>query len=57
MQPKGVYLTFGVFVAVSLVGFLLSFGVKGRSLEADFGDSDDNYKSDDEEAGEANGER
>lgn len=57
MQPKGVYLTFGVFVAVSLVGFLLSFGVKGRSLEADFGDSDDNYKSDDEEAGEANDER
>lgn len=57
MQPKGVYLTFGVFVAVSLVGFLLSFGVKGRSLEADFGDGDDNYKSDDEEVGEANGER
>lgn len=47
MQPKGVFMTFGVFAAVALVGFVLSFGVRGRSLEADWGD--DGYKSDDED--------
>jgi len=43
-------MTFGVFAAVSFLGFVLSFGVKGRSLEAEgwHGDSDDD-KSDDEE--------
>lgn len=47
MQPKGVFMTFGVFAAVALVGFVLSFGVRGRSLEADW--DDDGYKSDDED--------
>lgn len=50
-MPTGVYMTFGVFAAVSFLGFVLSFGVRGRSLEAEgwHSDSDDNYKSDDEE--------
>jgi len=50
IMPQGVYMTFGVFAAVSFLGFVLSFGVKGRSLEAEgwHGDSDDD-KSDDEE--------
>lgn len=50
MKPQGVYMTFGVFAAVSFVGFVLSFGIRGRSLEAE-GDQneDENYKSDDEE--------
>ncbi|KAJ5669363.1 hypothetical protein N7462_010433 [Penicillium macrosclerotiorum] len=52
IQPKGEAIAFGVFGAVSFIGFLLSFGIRGRSLEADgwASDSDDaNYKSDDEE--------
>lgn len=52
IQPKGEVIAFGVFAAVSFVGFIMSFGIRGRSLEADgWGeDSDDgNYKSDDDE--------
>jgi MFS family permease len=53
IQPKGEALAFGVFGAVSFVGFILSFGIRGRSLEADgwSEDSDDgNYKSDEDES-------
>lgn len=51
IKPHGVFMTFDVFAAVSFLGFVLSFGVRGRSLEAEGWDSDgnDNYKSDDEE--------
>jgi hypothetical protein len=52
IQPKGEAIAFGVFGAVSFFGFIMSFGIRGRSLEADgwVSDSDDdNYKSDDEE--------
>lgn len=52
IQPKGEAIAFGVFGAVSFIGFILSFGIRGRSLEAEgWGeDSDDeNYKSDEDE--------
>lgn len=54
IQPKGEALAFGVFGAVSFIGFIMSFGIRGRSLEADGGgedsdEDDENYKSDDEE--------
>ena len=53
IQPKGEALAFGVFGAVSFIGFIMSFGIRGRSLEAEgwTSDSDDdaNYKSDEEE--------
>ncbi|KAL2828169.1 major facilitator superfamily domain-containing protein [Aspergillus cavernicola] len=51
IQPKGEAIPFGVFAAVSLVGFFLSFGIKGRSLEADGWDSEDgaSTKTDDED--------
>ncbi|KAJ5203866.1 uncharacterized protein N7498_004745 [Penicillium cinerascens] len=59
IQPKGEALAFGVFGAVSFIGFIMSFGIRGRSLEAEgWGgdDSDDgNYKSDDDDDDEANG--
>ncbi|KAJ5822674.1 hypothetical protein N7447_005014 [Penicillium robsamsonii] len=53
IQPKGEALAFGVFGAVSFIGFILSFGIRGRSLEAEgWGeDSDDGDKSDDEPSG------
>lgn len=52
IQNNGELMAFGVFAAVSFVGFILSFGIRGRSLEAaGWGeDSDDGtYKSDDDE--------
>lgn len=51
IQPKGEALAFGVFGVVSFIGFILSFGIRGRSLEAEgWGeDSDDGDKSDEDE--------
>jgi MFS family permease len=51
IQPKGEAIAFGVFGAVSFIGFIMSFGIRGRSLEAEgwSEDSDDGDKSDDEE--------
>ncbi|KAJ5768976.1 Major facilitator superfamily domain general substrate transporter [Penicillium odoratum] len=52
IQPKGEAVAFGVFGAVSFVGFVMSFGIRGRALEAEgwASDSDDAaYKSDDDE--------
>ncbi|KAJ5109975.1 hypothetical protein N7532_002620 [Penicillium argentinense] len=54
VQPKGELLAFGVFGAVSFIGFIMSFGIRGRSLEAEgwgeeSDDEDGNYKSDDDE--------
>jgi hypothetical protein len=54
IQPKGEALAFGVFGIVSFIGFLMSFGIRGRSLEADgwgedSDEDDENYKSDDDE--------
>ena len=49
VEPKGEAMAFGVFAAASFVGFILSFGIRGRSLEADGYESDNTYKSDDEE--------
>ncbi|CAG8089953.1 unnamed protein product [Penicillium salamii] len=51
IQPKGEALAFGVFGAVSFIGFVMSFGIRGRSLEAEgWGeDSDEGDKSDDDE--------
>jgi hypothetical protein len=52
VQPKGEALAFGVFGAVAFVGFLLSFGIRSKDLEAEgweeSGDEDSD-KSDDEE--------
>lgn len=52
IQPKGEAIAFGVFGAVSFIGFIMSFGIRGGSLEADGWDSDSDdgqYKSDDED--------
>lgn len=53
---KGEALAFGVFAVVSFVGFVMSFGIRSRSLEADgyeSGSDSDNYKSDDDDENEA----
>ncbi|KAJ5484884.1 hypothetical protein N7539_004872 [Penicillium diatomitis] len=52
IQPKGEAIAFGVFGAVSFIGFIMSFGIRGRSLEAEGWvseeDEDDTDKSDEE---------
>lgn len=50
VPEHGGLLTFGVFGAASFIGFLASLGIRGKKLEAEGGDHDDErYKSDDEE--------
>ncbi|THC99610.1 hypothetical protein EYZ11_000877 [Aspergillus tanneri] len=51
IEPKGEAMAFGVFAAASFVGFILSFSIRGHSLEADDydNDSDETYKSDEED--------
>ncbi|KLJ05871.1 hypothetical protein EMPG_10696 [Blastomyces silverae] len=53
IKPKGEAMAFGVFGGVAFIGFLLSFGIRGTKLEAHGfidNDSDDLYKSDDDES-------
>jgi MFS family permease len=52
VHPKGEALAFGVFGGVAFVGFLLSFGIRSPSLEAEgwgSDEEDDSDKSEDEE--------
>ncbi|KAJ5173734.1 uncharacterized protein N7500_001665 [Penicillium coprophilum] len=50
IQPKGEALAFGVFAAVSFIGFIMSFGIRGRSLESEgWGEDSDGDKSDEDE--------
>ncbi|KAH9828114.1 putative membrane protein [Teratosphaeria destructans] len=48
VKPKGEALAFGIFAAISFVGFLMSFGIRGATLEAEGWDE----QSGDEEEGE-----
>ncbi|KAK3167645.1 hypothetical protein OEA41_010772 [Lepraria neglecta] len=41
VEPKGEALAFGVFGGITVVGFLLSFGIRGKGLEADDWDEED----------------
>ncbi|KAF1929270.1 MFS general substrate transporter [Didymella exigua CBS 183.55] len=48
IQPKGEALPFGIFAGISLLGFFLSFGIRGENLEAE-GWSDEDEDEDEEE--------
>ncbi|KAF1359993.1 MFS general substrate transporter [Lizonia empirigonia] len=48
IQPKGEAIPFGIFAGISLLGFCLSFGIRGENLEAE-GWSDEDEDSDEEE--------
>lgn len=48
IQPKGEALPFGLFAGISLLGFFLSFGIRGENLEAE-GWSDEDEDEDEEE--------
>ncbi|KAF1348706.1 MFS transporter-like protein [Delphinella strobiligena] len=50
VQPKGEALAFGVFGGISLVGFILSFGIRGVGLEAEgWGEESEEGSNSDEE--------
>ena len=42
-------MAFGVFGGISFLGFLLSFGIRSSNLEAEGWESDDSYKSEEDE--------
>ncbi|PYH48149.1 MFS transporter [Aspergillus saccharolyticus JOP 1030-1] len=46
LPSKGEVMPFGVFSAVSFVGFVLSFGIRARSLEAEDWESDEDEDED-----------
>jgi hypothetical protein len=54
VRPKGEALAFGVFGGIAFLGFLLSFGIRSPSLEAegweDSDSDDDSDKSEEDEA-------
>jgi MFS family permease len=42
IRPKGEALPFGIFAGISLLGFLMSFGIRGETLEAQGWSESDN---------------
>lgn len=58
IQPKGEALPFGIFAGISLLGFFMSFGIRGASLEDDdWGDESEDEDDEEEDAGESSNER
>lgn len=51
IQPKGEALAFGLFGGIAFIGFLMSFGIRSESLEAD-GEWDDDEEAPAEEGEE-----
>lgn len=52
VDPKGEALAFGIFGGISFIGFLLSFGIRGESLEAEGWDEEEGSEDQDTEAEE-----
>ncbi|KAF2830009.1 MFS transporter-like protein [Ophiobolus disseminans] len=57
IQPKGEALPFGIFAGISLLGFLMSFGIRGEGLEAEGWSDDSEEEDEDEEGGESSSEQ
>ena len=49
VKPKGEALAFGIFGGIALLGFLLSFGIRGTGLEAGDWDEEEGGSEGDEE--------
>lgn len=52
IQPKGEALPFGLFAGISLLGFALSFGIRGENLEAEGWSEDEEDEDEEEEIGD-----
>lgn len=58
IQPKGEALPFGIFAGISLLGFFMSFGIRGAGLEDDdWSDESEDEDDDEEDAGGSSNER
>lgn len=57
LQPKGEALPFGIFAGISLLGFLMSFGIRGEGLEDEGWSEDTDEEDEDEEVVESSSER
>lgn len=55
IKPKGEVLPFGLFAGISLLGFLMSFGIRGEGLEEE-GWSDESEEDDDDDEEEEVGD-
>lgn len=49
VRPKGEVLAFGVFGGIAFIGFLMSFGIRDQSLEAEGWDEEDRSNGDEDE--------
>jgi hypothetical protein len=54
VNPKGEALAFGIYGGISFIGFLLSFGIRGESLEAEGWDEEEGSEDQGTEAEEQN---
>jgi len=50
-------LPFGIFAGIALVGFLLSFGIRGEGLEAEGWSDEEDEEDEEEEVGDDLNER
>lgn len=57
IRPKGEALAFGVFGGIALIGFLLSFGIKGTGLEGGEWEEEEGSSDDDDEEEDEDDER
>lgn len=57
IRPKGEVLPFGIFAGISLLGFIMSFGIRGEGLEAEGWSDESEEEDEDEEAGESSSEQ
>lgn len=49
VRPKGEVLAFGVFGGIAFVGFLMSFGIRDQSLEAEGWDEEEGSNADEDD--------
>lgn len=49
VQPKGEALAFGVFGGIALIGFIMSFGIRGENLEDEEWDVEGSDNDEDDE--------
>ncbi|KAI9880965.1 MAG: hypothetical protein M1830_009459 [Pleopsidium flavum] len=52
IKPKGEALPFGIFGGIALIGFLVSFGIRGKGLEAEGWDEEAASVGDEDDEGE-----
>jgi hypothetical protein len=57
IRPKGEALPFGIFAGISLLGFFMSFGIRGERLEDDDWSVESEDEDEDEEASGSSNEQ